>query len=130
MLLGSFCSLCIFFKLLEFFFQFLDSLLKSGADVLQRFDLFTKNLMLTETKENRLKLVLSTSKRVFPYYQGESTIFDKRNFLYHTPDSNKLINLRGNTLAKGKSMYNERHTKTRRNYNLTSELFNHFPHHL
>ena len=30
--------------------------------------------------------------RVFPYYLGESTIFD--NFLYHTSDSNNLLNLR------------------------------------
>ena len=37
---------------------------------------------------------LSTSNRIFPYYQGESTIFDKGNFLYHIPDSNNLLNLR------------------------------------
>ena len=40
------------------------------------------------------KFHFSTSKRVFPYYQGESTIFDKGNYLYHTPDSNKIMNLR------------------------------------
>ena len=37
---------------------------------------------------------LSTSKCIFPYYQGESTIFVKGNFLYHTPDLNNLLNLR------------------------------------
>ena len=37
---------------------------------------------------------MSISKRIFPYYQGESTIFDKGNFHYHTPDSNNLLNFR------------------------------------
>ena len=38
--------------------------------------------------------ILSTSSRVFPYYQGESTIYDKGIFLKHNPDSNNLLNLR------------------------------------
>ena len=32
------------------------------------------------------KIFLSTSSHVFPYYQGDSTIFHKRNFLKHSPD--------------------------------------------
>ena len=36
------------------------------------------------------KMILSSSNRVFPYYQGESTIFDKGNFLYQTPDTKNL----------------------------------------
>ena len=31
------------------------------------------------------KITLSTLSRVFPYYQGESTIFDKGNFLKSNP---------------------------------------------
>ena len=38
--------------------------------------------------------LLSTSNGVFPYYQGESTILDKGNFLYPTPDSNNLLNFK------------------------------------
>ena len=37
---------------------------------------------------------MSTSYRVFPYFQSESAIFDKGNFLYHTPNSNNLLNIR------------------------------------
>ena len=37
-----------------------------------------------------LKKPLSTSNRAFPYYQGESTIFDKGNFLYQTSDTENL----------------------------------------
>ena len=40
------------------------------------------------------KHYLSTSKCIFTYYQGESTIFDKGNFLFHTPYSNNLLNLK------------------------------------
>ena len=36
------------------------------------------------------KWFLLTSNRVFSYYQGESTIFDKRNFLFQTPDTKNL----------------------------------------
>ena len=38
---------------------------------------------------------MSTSNRVFPSYQGESTIFDKRNFLYQTPDTKNLLRFKG-----------------------------------
>ena len=34
---------------------------------------------------------LLNSNHVFPYHQGEFTIFDKGNFLYHAPDSNNLV---------------------------------------
>ena len=34
---------------------------------------------------------MSTSNCVFPSYQGESTIFDKGNFLYQTPDTKGVI---------------------------------------
>ena len=40
------------------------------------------------------KIKLTTSNCILPNYQGESTICDKGNFLYHTPDSNNLSNLR------------------------------------
>ena len=40
------------------------------------------------------KLYFVDLKARFPYYQGESTIFDKGNFLYHTSDSYNLLNLR------------------------------------
>ena len=43
------------------------------------------------TKKEIVEKVLLTSKPVFPFYQGESTIFDKGNFLYNTPDTNNLI---------------------------------------
>ena len=39
--------------------------------------------------------VLSTSKPVFPYYQGESTIFDKGNFLFQTHDTKNFIKFKG-----------------------------------
>ena len=35
-------------------------------------------------------MLLLTSSRVFPYYQGESTILHKGNFLKQNPDSNNL----------------------------------------
>ena len=50
--------------------------------------------LLSATIIQKIEKNLSTSKRVFPSYQGESTIFDKGNFLYHNPDSNNLLNLR------------------------------------
>ena len=34
---------------------------------------------------------LLTSNRLFPSFQGESTIFDKGNFLYQTPDTKNLL---------------------------------------
>ena len=37
------------------------------------------------------KYVLSTSSRIFPYYQGDSTIFHKGNFHKHTPNSKNLL---------------------------------------
>ena len=40
-----------------------------------------------------IKNSLSTSNRVFPYYQGESIIFDKGNFLYQTPDTKNIAAL-------------------------------------
>ena len=36
------------------------------------------------------KITLSTSSRVFPYFQGDSTIFQTGNFLKHIPDSKNL----------------------------------------
>ena len=39
----------------------------------------------------QVKTLLLTSNRVFPYYQGDSTIFLKGNFLKHTPDSKNLF---------------------------------------
>ena len=41
------------------------------------------------------KKTLSTAKRVFPYYQGESTIFDKGNFLFQTPGTKNFIKFKG-----------------------------------
>ena len=44
-----------------------------------------------ELKNKQLKLnILSTSNRIFPYYQVVSTISDKGNFLYQTPDTKNL----------------------------------------
>ena len=45
---------------------------------------------LDSTKADLLnfgKTTLSASNCVFPYYQGDSTIFDKGNFLYQTTDT-------------------------------------------
>ena len=38
----------------------------------------------------KFSLYLSTSKRVFPYYQGESTIIDKGNFPSQTPATKNI----------------------------------------
>ena len=44
------------------------------------------------------KKYLSTSNGVFPYYLGESRIFDKRNFLYQTPNSKNLCHHPANSI--------------------------------
>ena len=41
------------------------------------------------------KIPLLTSKPVFSSYQGESTIFDKRNFFSQTPDTNNQAEQKG-----------------------------------
>ena len=46
------------------------------------------------------KTILLTSKPVFPYYQGESTIFDKGNFLFQTPDTKNFLKFKGVILNK------------------------------
>ena len=38
--------------------------------------------------------LLSTSKPIFPYYQGESKIFDKGNFLLQTHDTKNFVDLK------------------------------------
>ena len=53
------------------------------------------------------KNTLVDLKARFPHYQGESTIFDKGNFLYHTPDSNNLLKLRELYLKMQKMCFNQ-----------------------
>ena len=59
-----------------------------------------------------IEIILSSSKPVFPSYQGESTIFDKENFLSQTPDTKNIcyqfrvlrnlrIDINAHTLLKG-----------------------------
>ena len=52
------------------------------------------NLLLNFSNVEIQKKFLSTSKRVFPSYQGKSTIFDKVNFLSQTPDTKNTKGLR------------------------------------
>ena len=49
-----------------------------------------KDLLINREVHILKNSTLSTSNRIFPYYQGESTIFDERNFLYQTPDTKNL----------------------------------------
>ena len=49
-----------------------------------------KYFTLYHTAAIKEEFILSTLNGVFPYYQGESTIFDIGNFLYQTPDSKNL----------------------------------------
>ena len=45
----------------------------------------------TRPKSETLKFTLSTRSLVFPSYQGESTIFEKGNFLYQIPDTKNWL---------------------------------------
>ena len=40
-----------------------------------------------------------TASHIFPYYQGDSTIFHMGNFLKHIPDSKNLLNSREKSIS-------------------------------
>ena len=57
------------------------------------------------------KHLSTSSKPVFPNYQGESTIFDKGNFLFQTPDTKNFIKFKGGIRPQSTPSFKQDKTK-------------------